>query len=430
MSRKNINTIKLFAYSLFGAFMFFIPITIGERNTIPVDHIVKNLIAIPNVIPIVGGIMITIGAILPFINGNWKKSMFNMVMSILGLCGLLFTLMILFNFGPEIITQPSMAPYVFELVVVPVIIIVPVGSIFLAFLIDYGLMELIGVFARPFMQTVFKVPGRAAVDAVSSFVGSYSIAVLITNGAYIDGKYTAREAATIATGFSTVSATFMIITANTLDLMDHWLLFFWTCLIVTFIVTAITSRIYPLKNMPETYHENQKPNLESEEKGSFFRRAYEESMAVIEKADSVPVNTIKNFKAGLQLGLNIGPNIMSIGVISLLLANYTPIFDIIGYIFYPLTNILRIPEPMLAAKGVAVSLADMYIPAILNAGSPFINRFIIGVLCISELLFFSASIPCIMATDIPITIKDIVVIWFWRVIFTLLITTPIVYFIF
>ena len=32
--------------------------------------------------------------------------------------------MILFNFGPEIITQPSMAPYVFELVVVPVIIIV------------------------------------------------------------------------------------------------------------------------------------------------------------------------------------------------------------------------------------------------------------------------------------------------------------------
>lgn len=206
MSRKNINTIKLFAYSLFGAFMFFIPITIGERNTIPVDHIVKNLIAIPNVIPIVGGIMITIGAILPFINGNWKKSMFNMVMSILGLCGLLFTLMILFNFGPEIITQPSMAPYVFELVVVPVIIIVPVGSIFLAFLIDYGLMELIGVFARPFMQTLFKVPGRAAVDAVSSFVGSYSIAVLITNGAYIDGKYTAREAATIATGFSTVSA--------------------------------------------------------------------------------------------------------------------------------------------------------------------------------------------------------------------------------
>ena len=53
MNKKTIDTIKLFAYSLFGAFMFFIPITIGTRNTIPVDHIVKSITAVPGVIPVV-----------------------------------------------------------------------------------------------------------------------------------------------------------------------------------------------------------------------------------------------------------------------------------------------------------------------------------------------------------------------------------------
>ena len=222
----------------------------------------------------------------------------------------------------------------------------------------------------------------------------------------------------------------MIITANTLGLMDYWLQFFWVSLIVTFAVTAITARLYPLNKMSNEYYQNMEPNIESDLKGDYFRRAYEEGMEVIEKADSIPVNTVKNFKAGLQLGLNIGPNIMSIGVIALLLANYTPVFDLFGYVFYPLTSLLQIPEPMLAAKGAATSLADMYVPAIINAGSPIVNRFITGILCISEILFFSASVPCIMGTEIPLTVKDIVVIWFWRVVFTLILTTPIAFLLF
>ncbi|NMW85674.1 YjiH family protein [Peptoniphilus sp. AGMB00490] len=428
--RKNNNLIKFIIYALFGSFMFFIPITIGDRNTIPVDHIVKWILSIPYVVPVVGGSMILFGSVLPFIKGDWKNGMFKFIMSILGICGAIFTVMVLLKTGPDLIIQENMAPYVFKAVVVPVIVIVPIGSVFLAFLIDYGLMEFIGVFARPFMNKIFKVPGRAAVDAVSSFVGSYSIALLITNQAYIDGKYTKREAAIIATGFSTVSATFMIITANTLGIMEHWLLFFFICLIVTFIVTALTVRLYPLNKFSDSYYEGAEPDVELEIRGNYIRRAFKEGIEVFEKAAPISKNIIKNFKAGLKLGLEIGPNIMSIGVISLLVANYTKVFDILGYIFYPLIKILQIPEPMLAAKGVAVSLADMYVPAIINANSGLVNRFTIGVLCISEILFFSASIPCIMATKIPLKIKDIFVIWLWRVILTLILTAPIAHLLF
>ena len=76
------------------------------------------------------------------------------------------------------------------------------------------------------MKPLFKTPGKSAIDAVASFVGSYSIGLLITNRVYNSGHYSAKEAAIIATGFSTVSATFMVIVAKTLNLMDIWNLFF------------------------------------------------------------------------------------------------------------------------------------------------------------------------------------------------------------
>jgi nucleoside recognition membrane protein YjiH len=114
------------------------------------------------------------------------------------------------------------------------------------FLVGYGLLEFVGVIMRPIMRPLFKTPGRSAIDAVASFVGSYSLGLVITNRVFREGKYTNREASVIATGFSTVSATFMIIVARTLGLMEMWNLYFWSTLVITFIVTAITVRIWPL----------------------------------------------------------------------------------------------------------------------------------------------------------------------------------------
>ena len=80
---------------------------------------------------------------------------------------------------------------------VSVTTIVPIGSVFLAFLTGFGLMEFIGVFMEPVMRPFFKTPGRSAVDAVASFVGSYSLALLITNRVYMEDTYTKKEAAII-----------------------------------------------------------------------------------------------------------------------------------------------------------------------------------------------------------------------------------------
>ncbi len=104
---------------------------------------------------------------------------------------------------------------------------------------------------------------------------------------------------------------------------------------------------------------------------------------------------------------------------------YTPLFQWAGYLFLPFTWALQLPDPGLAAEAAAIGVAEMFLPATLVAGHESeMLRLVIGVLCVSAVIFFSAVVPSILATDIPIRLWHIVVIWAQRVILTLIIATP------
>ena len=422
------NIFKFLVYSGIGIFMFFIPITIGKAETIPIDHLVtavKGLSA--EGARIYGLFVIVLGGLYPFYKKTWNKDKVTTVFSILKLLGIVIGFMAFFKVGPSALMAKDMIPFLFNALVISVGILVPIGSVFLAFLVSYGLMEFFGVLMRPIMVPIWKTPGRSAVDAVASFVGSYSLALLITNRVYKDGKYTTKEAAIIATGFSTVSATFMIIVAKTLGIMHLWTQYFWITMVVTFAVTAITARIWPLSSKSDAYYNNQPGDPEEYKQGNIFVNAWEEALISANKSVPIGKNIVDNLKDGFVMAMGILPSIMSVGLIGLVLAKYTPIFDIIGYLFYPVTALFNLPEPMLAAKACAVGIAEMFLPALLVAGAPLVTKFVIGVVSISAILFFSASIPCILSTEIPITIPEIVAIWFLRTLLSLILIIPIAY---
>ena len=121
---------------------------------------------------------------------------------------------------------------------------------------------------------------------------------------------------------------------------------------------------------------------------------------------------------------------MSIGLVALILADYTPVFDWLGYIFYPITLLLQIPEPLLAAKATFLGLAEMYLPVLVVVNAPELTRFIISVMSITQVLMFSTTIPCVVATEIPVSIKDMVIIWLERTILSFFIIVPISWLVF
>lgn len=431
-AKSGSNIAKFVILNVIGLFMFFVTITINEKSSIPVDHIVTFIRSIPYFELIYGVAIVCIGAVLPFIRKTWNKDKVTMVFSFLKLLAIPAMVVWLTQMGPARWFDGDMLPFIYNKVVIPVTCLVPVGAVFLSFLINYGLMELIGVFMKPIMRPVWKTPGRSAVDAVASFVGSYSVGLLITNRVYKEGFYSTKEACIIATGFSTVSATFMVVVANTLGLMDNWNLYFWSTLIITFIVTAITTRIYPLRKKPDTGYNDMTVLPEpTPEKGKLFQTAISEGLEACAKAPSIGEGIKKNFLDGLNMALGIGPSLMSIGFIGLLLAEYTPIFDYIGYIFVPFALLLGFgSEAVMMGKACSISLAEMFLPAnVVAEGSPM-AQYVIAIVCVAEILFFSASIPCIMGTDIKISLKDILIIWVERIILALLIAGLVVRFLF
>ncbi|ELI6432550.1 YjiH family protein [bacterium 19CA06SA08-2] len=402
--------IKLLLASLFGIAIFFIPFELAGRSTIMVDHLAGFLIAQR---PLAVGLILLLigyGAITPLLDGRWRARPIDRLLSLFKLIGLVLALMYVANLGPAWLMTPDRLPFLFDKLAMSVGLIVPIGAMALTFLLGFGLLELIGVLMQPVMRPLWRTPGHSAIDAVASFVGSYSVGLLITNRVFLAGKYTVREAVIIATGFSTVSAAFMIIVAKTLNLMEHWNFYFWSTLVITFVITAILARVPPISNMAH--------HVETDEPLPAGKNRWQAALAsgLTQSGMAQPVlrQLQNNLKDGLLMAAAVVPTILSVGLLGLLLAQHTPLFDLLGWLLWPLTWLLELGEPLETARALSAGLAEMFLPAILLKDADLLVRYVTAVVSVSSVLFFSASIPCILATRIPVSVGQLVVIWLLR----------------
>lgn len=414
------NIFKFLLCSFIGIFVFFITVNFNGKSTIPIDHmstLIQNLLG-PTGVKAYGLIIIILGTIYPFYKKTWNKNTFSIVFSVLKILGLIISVMICFNFGPSILLAPDIGNSVFGSTIT-LAIVIPTGAVFLSFLTNYGLLEFFGIVVQPVMRPVFKTPGRSSLDAVASFVGSYSVGLMITNRMYKEGKYNIKEAAIIALGFSTVSTPFMIVVCKTLGIMELWNFYFWSTMFITFAVTAITVRLWPISKKPEEYYDG-KGDPEPIYKGNRLKIAFNEAMAAAGRGEKLGKNVVSNLKDGFLMAMGLLPAGVALKAAGLLASKHTPLFDYLGYVFYPLFKLFQSPEPLLAGKAAALSVVEVFIAVLLVVKAALITKYIIAVIAVSAIIMFAGTVPCIMATDIPITIKDILVVWVQRLILTIL----------
>jgi nucleoside recognition membrane protein YjiH len=417
--------LRMLAYSSLGLVMFFLPVEIAGKTTILFDHAATWLATRqrPLAIAFVLALMAW-GSASPFVSGRWRARTTATVFSALKVLGLVLALMYLTGTGPAVLFQKDMLPFLFDKLALTVGLIVPLGAVALAFLVGFGLLELVGVLMQPVMRPIWRTPGHSAIDAVASFVGSYSVGLLITNRVYLEGKYTAREAAIIATGFSTVSAAFMIIVAKTLNLMDAWNFYFWSTFVIAFAVTAITAWIPPISRMDNTGGVS---DALPAGRGR-WQAAWEAGMHQARSAPSIWRVLTENLRDGIAMASAVVPTILAVGLIGLLLARYTPVFDLLGLLLVPFVWIAGLAEPMLTAKALASGLAEMFLPAIQLKGADPVVRYVAAVVSVSSVLFFSGSIPCVLATRIPLSLRQMVAVWFVRTVLSLLMAAAVGHF--
>ena len=307
------------------------------------------------------------------------------------------------------------------------------AGLFLPLLMNFGLLELFGTLMRNVMRPLFKLPGSSSIDALASWIGDGTIGVLLTSKQYEEGFYTKREAAVVGTTFSVVSITFSLVVIEQVDLSHLFVPFYLTILIAGVIAALIMPRIPPLSRKADTYINESVDEVDESIPKGYNSLTYGYTNALERAKKETSIN--KFFKEGgqniLDMWMGVAPVVMGIGLVALMIATYTPVFQWLGVPFIPLLELMQIPYAAEASETILIGFADMFLPAIIGSGiEADITRFIIAALSVTQLIYMSEIGGLILGSKIPVSFLDLVVIYLLRTIITLPVITLIAHIIF
>lgn len=314
------------------------------------------------------------------------------------------------------------------------VIIFAIASFLLPLLLDFGLLEFVGALLTRFMRPLFRVPGRAAVDCITSWIGDGTLGVMLTCNQYEGGYYSAREASVISTTFSAVSITFSLVVLSQVGLMQYFGIYYLIICMVGVVCAFVCPRIPPLSRKKDDYLVPGRAMAETLPDGYSGSIHYGLDLAIKLVASHKGIREFfgSGLKNCLSMWFSVLPTVMCIGTIALILSNFTPIFQVIGTPFVPLLEALQVPDAQAASETLVVGFTDMFTPSVIIAGTDAadMTKFIVAVISVTQVLFLDEVGGLILGSKLPINIAELFVIFLERTIISILIVCPVAHLIF
>lgn len=438
--------------SIIGIIIFMIPVKYDGNWTIIVkifaDFIAKIL---GDYLPALCTIIITISfvmSVLASFNVKFIKEnkLLNQTFSVtpvwlvLRILGFVVVWMVVLkdklNLGPffDMIVADESATFILNDLLTSLVIIFVIASMLLPLLLDFGLLEFIGAIFTKIMRPVFLIPGRAAVDCITSWIGDGTLGVMLTANQYESGYYSAKEAAIISTNFSAVSITFSLIVLSQVDMVDYFGVYYLLVCLVGIVCAIIVPRIPPLSLKKDDYVVES--NHDNEDIAENYNSSVQYGLDLAIKRAESHKGIGEFLKNGIEnafgMWFSVMPIVMIIGTASLVLANNTQVFEILGKPFLPLLNFLKVPESLAASKTMIVGFSDMFTPSIIAASTiqSQMTKFIVATISVTQLIYLSEVGGLILASSIPVNLFELFVIFIERTIISLLIVAPIAHLLF
>ncbi|WP_019529046.1 YjiH family protein [Dasania marina] len=415
--------------SLIGVLLFLTPITYEGKQTIVIgllsDFIRQALgAALPLLVTVtfvLSGIMSSYVSLLkprwitrhPLLQHVFTTTPLWLVLRFLG--GL-FCAMTYFQYGPEWITGSDTGQVAYMEIAGIIFCIIAIANLLLSFLTDFGFLEFIGtLISRPF-QILFRLPGRAGLDAITSWVGDSSIGTILTIRQYESGHYSAREAATVATNFSAVSLPFCVVIAQMAKIDDVFVLFYCTVAVCGIAAALITPRLPPLSNLPQRFYQReQRSDEQLEQHNNIFVRATQTALARAQNGPSLKQILRQAGHSITDIFIAVLPAAMTIELIVLVIYHHSNLLQTLSAPMVYVLEVLQLPEAETAAAGTLIGFFDQFIPAIIstNVDSP-ITRFVLAGLSVTQLIYMAENGLLILRSSIPIGFKQLAVIFLLR----------------
>ena len=408
------------------------PVKIDGSFTIPIAFLSNSLVnSINDYLPLITVIIISISAlgsiIIKFMKTENKllNSLFNVTPLWLSgrIIGMIIAILSYFKLGPEFIWSDKTGSMVLFSLLPVLISVFLFAGLFLPLLLNHGLLEFVGALLTKVMRPIFNLPGRSSIDCITSWLGDGTIGILLTGRQYEEGFYTQKEASIIGTSFSAVSITFSLMVITQVGLGHMFIPFYLTVTFAGIVAAIIVPRIPPLSRKSNTYIDGSAPKEDAEvipEGYTSFTYGLEKALEKAEENSSIKLFFTDGIKNVVDMWLGVLPIVMAMGGIAVMIAEYTPIFQVLGIPFIPFLKLLGIPEAAAASQTLIVGFADMFIPSVLAANiSNGMTRFIIACTSVTQLIYMSEVGGLLLGSKIPIKLTDLIIIFLERTIVTL-----------
>lgn len=324
----------------------------------------------------------------------------------------------------EVITGAATGGSVIPPIVEGVLGIILVGAVFMPTLLNYGILEIVGAVLEPLMRPIFKIPGKAALDAVTSFVSSSSLGVMITNRLWKQNAYTDKEMVSIMTGFSAVSIGFAYLVIETAGCTEHFVKIYGLSFIMVFIIAVVMVRIPPISKKAERYYNGREQNAEDLKDAKYTAKTIPLGFERAVKRAGIARGIHKDVALSLKDSVLVVPQVLTmlsaIGVSAMIIAEYTPIFTWIGYLFQPLLMICQVPDAAQISASIPIGIAEMFLPVLIIQNKVDIltleARAFVCLVSMCQIIFFSETATVMLATKSPIKFKEIIICFLERTI--------------
>lgn len=285
------------------------------------------------------------------------------------------------------------------------------------FVLKSGIVEFIGTLIEPLMRPLFKLPGNAGIDALSSFVVSPAVASRISEEYYIEKVYTRKEAIGAATSFSTCSIGFVVVMASIGGVPEMSGIMTICTVGIALFMTAIMMRIPPISKYEDIYLDGTKEReVAVTAEGSLFQRAL---LAGTKKSNEFSIlEFLMSVKTAAKFAITIVTVMSAIVMVTLTIVYHTNLFVWLGKPFEYLFVLLGLPNADLISSAPVLTFPSLTLPVSAMAGLDIApqSRFFVTLLSIVQILFMSEAGNAVINSKMKVPFKDILVLFVVRTI--------------
>lgn len=424
LNSKLIDIFQLILYSSIGIFIFFIPIKLDGQVKTMLYHITyKVQLNLESFLVICTIVYITLNTTKELFIKKSKLGL-KKVYSYFRLFSVLIIISIFYGNNNNLLLSQS-ASFIVKEVILNLITLLPICAIFMPFIMEYGLLDIIEAYCGKFMKKTYKLSGKSILNIMIYLFTDCFCGYFMTNKLYKEGKLRQSEVCYIVLNFSISSLLIINYVCEELNLKNYNILFL--SIVILFIGNIILCRIYPLNKKSKRY---------------YVKTEYKETVYKNDKIKTVIKNNIekknngsiflyirKNLVEVLDLLVILIPNIILIIYFADFIINSEFITYILKDIFYPISKLLKIKDyNQLNSFIINIFCNDIIGIDLVYNNINQVTKTLMGIIVATKGTSLSTSIIYSLSCGMPIDKKDFIICYFEKIVITIFIYFIIYYF--